>query len=95
MIQVAATYAQEWNPAVTPPLFMNSLVRLFVGLLALALFVLELVVGFGAKPWWEALLLPVPPFMIASVWYKSRNPALPFFSGTIALVLALVLKALI
>jgi len=94
MIQVAATYAQESNPAVTPPLFMNALVRLFVGLLAVALFVFELVVGFGTKPWWEALLLPIPPFVIASVWYKGRNPILPFFSGVIALVLALLLKVL-
>jgi hypothetical protein len=95
MIQVAAIYAQEWNPGVTPPLFMNGLVRLFVGLLAVALFVFELVIGFGAKPWWEALLLPIPPFIIASVWYKSRNPSWPFISGTIALLLALLLKALL
>ena len=88
MIQVAATYALEWNPAVIPPLFMNSLVRVFVGLLAITTFVIELVVGFGNKPWWEALLLPLPPLVIASVWYKSRNPAPPFFTGIIALLLA-------
>ncbi len=94
MIQVAATYAQEWNPAVIPPLFMNSFMRLFVSLLAIAAFVVELVVGFGTKPWWEALLLPIPPFLIASVWYKGRNPAPPFFTGAIALVVALLLKIL-
>jgi hypothetical protein len=94
MVQVAATYTNEWNPAVVPPLFMNRAVRVVVSLLGIAGFVVELVVGFGAKPWWEALLLPVPPFALASVWFKSRNPAPPFFAGAVALLLALLLKLL-
>jgi hypothetical protein len=89
-IQVAATYVNEFNPYI-PPLFMSSLVRVFVSLLAIAGLVFELVVGFGAKPWWEALLLPIPPFAIASIWFKSRNPAPPFFTGILALVVALLL----
>ncbi len=92
MIQVAATYANEFNPGVTPPLFMAVLMRVFVGLLAISGLVVELVIGFGAKPWWEALLLPAPPFVIASVWFKSRNPAPPFFAGIFGLMMALLLK---
>jgi hypothetical protein len=61
MIQLAAVY-MAWD---APPLFMNPFMSLCVSLLSLAGFVLELIVGFGAKPWWEALLLPIPPLMFA------------------------------
>jgi len=92
MIQLAATYVNEFNPADIPPLFMRSFVRVFVGLLAIAGLVVELVVGFRAKPWWEAVLLPLPPFAFASVFYRIHNPAPSFFTGVIALVMALLLK---
>jgi hypothetical protein len=89
MIQIAATYAQENNPH-KPALFMGNIMILLVSILAVAGFIGELVIGFRAKPWWEALLLPIPPFMIASVWFRSRNPAPPFFIGILALFLALL-----
>jgi len=92
MIQLAATYVNEFNPADIPPLFMSSLVRLFIRLLAVAGLVIELALGFGAKPWWEALLLPIPPFAFASVLYRIHNPAPSFFTGVMALVMALLLK---
>jgi len=92
MVQLAATYTSEENPVDKPPLFMGNLPMVFIGLLALAGFVVELVVGFKAKPWWEALLLPIPPFAFASVWYKRHNPAPPFFTGIFALLLALLGK---
>lgn len=96
MTQLAALYTHDlrnsgmaWDG---PVFFMNPLVSAFVTLLGLGGFVAELVVGFGSKPWWEALLLPIPPFMFASVWYKRHNPVFPSFTGAFALVLALLLK---
>ena len=88
MIQVSATYISESKSTT----WGDTLLSLFVMLLAVGGFIAELVVGFRGKPWWEALLLPVPPFALASVWFKSRNPAPPFFSGVPFLVLALLLK---
>jgi hypothetical protein len=95
MIQLAATYVSQFNPVDIPPLFMNSLVRVFVMLLAVAGLVVELILGFGGKPWWEALLLPLPPFLFASVFYRVHNPAPSFFTGVIALVVALLLRLLV
>jgi hypothetical protein len=92
MIQLAATYVSEFNPGDIPPLFMSSFVSLFLMLLAIAGLVVELVLGFRAKPWWEALLLPLAPFAFASVMYRVRNPAPSFFTGVIALVMAVLLK---
>jgi hypothetical protein len=94
MIQLAGTYVSESNPVDIPPLFMSSLVSLFVMLLAVAGFVVELILGFGAKPWWEALLLPLPPFLFASVFYRVHNPAPPLFTGIFALGVALMLRLL-
>jgi hypothetical protein len=89
MIQTAATYTQEWNPAVTPPIFMSVIAKVIVGLFALGLLVTQIVVGFDMKPWWEALLLLVSPFLLSGLWYRNHNPAPPFFTGLAALVAAL------
>jgi hypothetical protein len=98
MIQLAAVYTHDLRARVmawdAPSLFMNPFMYLFVSLLSLAGFVLELMVGFGTKPWWEALLLPIPPFMFAGLWYTRHNPVFPFFTGVFALVLAFLLKFL-
>ena len=99
MIQLAATYTHDLrkdpaNYVLGPILFLNPFMYLFVSALAFVGLIFELTVGFNAKPWWEALLLPIPPFAFASVWYKRHNPVLPFFTGIIALVVALLLKFL-
>lgn len=95
MIQLSATYAQESNPAVIPPAFMGVFVRLFVAVVAVALLIAELAIGFEFKSWWEAILLPLPTFAVSGIWYKSHNPAPPFFSGLIALILALLVALLV
>jgi hypothetical protein len=72
---------------------MNPFVSLFVSGLALVGFVIKLKIGFGSKPWWEALLLPIPPFLFTGVvLFPRHNPVQPFFVGVAALLIALVLK---
>lgn len=98
-MQLAATYAQDLpknsRAAIDGPvLFLNPFVIVFVSLLGLVGFIIELKIGFGVKPWWEAPLLPIPPFAMASVWYRQHNPAPPFFTGLFALLLAIALKFL-
>ena len=88
MVQVSATYISE-TKSVT---LGDSLLSLFVMLLAIGGLIAELYVGWHSKPWWQALLLPVPPFCLASVWFKSRNPAPPFFAALPFLLLALLLR---
>lgn len=90
MIQVSATYISESKSTT----WRDTLLSLFVMLLAIGGLIAEIMVGWHAKPWWEALLLPIPPFALASVWFKSRNPAPPFFAGIPFLALALLLKIL-
>jgi hypothetical protein len=98
MVQVAGFYVQDLgdNPMARitgPLLFLNPLMAIFVNGLGLVGFVVELIVGFGAKPWWEALLLPIPPYIFTLLFvFPRRNPAPPFFAGIFALFLALMLK---
>lgn len=69
MIQIAGVYTQDLHDSVmawdAPPLFMNPFMFLFVSGLALLGFATELIVGARSKAWWEALLLPIPPFVLA------------------------------
>jgi hypothetical protein len=88
MIQVSATYISESKSTT----WGDTLLSLFVMTLAIGGFIAEIVVGWHSKPWWEALLLPIPPFALASVWFKSHNPAPPFFAALPFLLLALLLK---
>ncbi len=88
MVQVSATYISETKDVTLG----DSLLSLFVMLLAIGGLIAELYVGWHSKPWWQALLLPMPPFFLATVWFKSRNPAPPFFAALPFLLLALLLK---
>ena len=88
MIQVSATYISE---AISVTIG-DTLLSLFVMLVAFGGLIAELYIGWHSKPWWQALLLPVPPFFLATVWFKSRNPAPPFFAALPFLLLALLLK---
>jgi len=54
--------------------------------------VVELTIGFGSKPWWQALLLPIPPLLLAAYLFRRPSPVLPFFLGIAAVFLAIVLK---
>jgi len=98
MIQIGAVYTQDLRESVmafdAPPLFMNPFVSLIVTGLALLGFATELIIGGRSKAWWEAVLLPVPPFVLASYTFPRTNPVPPFFVGIAALLLALVLKIL-
>lgn len=107
-IQVSAMYTQELRESLTArdaqtlyvwllrsPVFMNPFMSLFVSGLALVGFVVELKIGFGSKPWWQALLLPIPPFLFTGVvLFPRHNPVPPFFVGVAALLVALVLKTI-
>jgi hypothetical protein len=96
MIQIAAVYTQDLRGSVmawdAPPLFMNPFMSLFVSGLALLGFATELIIGARSKAWWEALLLPIPPFVLASYTFPRTNPVRPFVVGVAVLLLALVLK---
>ncbi len=96
MIQIAAVYTQDLRGSVmvwdAPPLFMNPFMSLFVSGLALFGFATELIIGGRLKALWETLLLPIPPFILASYVFPRTNPVRPFFVGVAALILALVLK---
>jgi len=100
MIQVAGFYVQDladnpMPPITGPLLFLNPFMSFFVLGLGLLGFVVELIVGFVSKPWWEALLLPIPPYIFTLLFaFPRRNPAPPFFAGVLALLLALMLKAI-
>ena len=71
---------------------MKPVVFLLVSGLALLGFATELAVGARSKAWWEALLLPIPPFVFASYSFRRTNPLPPFFAGFVALLIALALK---
>ena len=96
MIQIAAVYSQDLHDSVmaldAPPLFMNPFMLLFVTGLALLGFAIELIIGARAKAWWEAVLLPIPPIVLASYCFRRTNPVPPFFVGLVALLVALTLK---
>jgi len=89
--RVAGIYCQENGPSRSPdipPLFMNRIVCVLVMILGLLGLISEFVIGFRSKSWWEALLLPVPPFIVTGIWFVRHNPARPFFVGIAALVAA-------
>lgn len=105
MIQIAAVYTQDLRESLKAgdaqtlyvwllrsPLFMNPFMSLLVTALALLGFATELIIGGRSKAWWEALLLPLPPIVLASYTFPRTNPVRPFFVGVGALILALVLK---
>jgi len=91
LIQTAGIYCQDNGPSRAPdvpPLFLNRIVCVLVMILGLLGLISEFVIGFRSKPWWEALLLPVPPFIVTGIWFVRHNPAPPFFVGIAALVAA-------
>jgi len=100
MIQVAGFYMQDladnpMAPITGPLLFLNPFMSFVVLGLGLVGLVVELIVGFVSKPWWEALLLPIPPYIFTLLFaFPRRNPAPPFFAGVFALFLGVVLKTL-
>jgi hypothetical protein len=98
MIQIAAIYTQVLRDGVmawdAPPLFLNSFMFLLVSGLALVGFVIGLLIGFKSKPWWEGLLLPIPPFVFATYLFRRPNPAPPLSVGLGTLLLSLILKAI-
>jgi hypothetical protein len=107
LIQLSVIYMEDvrddpmgFRFAEPKPLFLsasllcvNNLVYLIVLALAIAGLVMELVVGFHGKPWWEAILLPVPPYLFGLlILFPRHNPAPPFIAGIAAFIIALGLK---
>jgi hypothetical protein len=96
MVQIAAVYTQDlcgsamaWD---APPLILNPFMSLLVSCLALVGLAIELVIAYASKPWWEFLLLPIPPFIFATYLFRRSNPIPPFVAGVFTLLIALYLK---
>jgi len=70
-------------------------VEAIIGIVAFLSFVGELILGIMFISWWAGLLLWVPAFSVAYLFFPSRNPAVPLLISlvlTMSLILLLLLS---
>jgi len=74
-----------------PPWFSSFAGRIIIPIIAIGLFIAEVILGFVLVAWWAGIFLWLPALLIASLFVPgsavaSRNPATPFFIGILIVI---------
>lgn len=89
LIQVA--YAKQPGPGgvsvLDAPLWFSTTTgKIIIPLVAIGLFIAEVILGFVLIAWWAGVFLWLPALLVASIVVPSKNPAVPFFLGIIIVI---------
>ncbi|MDD5626375.1 MAG: hypothetical protein PHG83_04430 [Patescibacteria group bacterium] len=93
---VQGAYARQPGPGGVstfdaPLWFFTPAGKIIIPIIAIGLFIAEVILGFVLVAWWAGVFLWLPALLIASIFVPgsaivSRNPAVPFFIGILIVI---------
>lgn len=93
---VQGAYARQPGPGGVsvldaPVWFSTTAGKIIIPVIALGLFIAEVILGFVLVAWWAGVFMWLPALLIASIFVPgssvaSRNPAIPFFIGLLIII---------
>ena len=69
-----------------PLWFSTTAGKIIIPLVAIGLFIAEVILGFVLIAWWAGVFLWLPALLVASMVVPSKNPATPFFLGILIVI---------
>ncbi|MEK7652046.1 MAG: hypothetical protein AAB351_02460 [Patescibacteria group bacterium] len=74
-----------------PLWFSSTAAKIIIPIIAIGLFIAEVILGFVFVAWWAGVFMWLPALLIASIFEPgsfivSRNPAVPFFIGILIII---------
>lgn len=79
-----------------PEWFSDPFGKIIISILAIGLFIAEVILGFVFIGWWAGVFLWLPFFAVSGAFIPgsviaSKNPVKPFFIGILIVVFAIIL----